>query len=86
MIISPREQEWSFVKTAQKPYDLVVACVLLRAFMLAPGQFKLSSDGFWTYKEEWGVVRDLYQKIWPGVDISCPWGDDDADQEPEGNS
>lgn len=86
LIINPRKQEWSFVKTARKPYDIVVACVLLRAFMLAPGQFKLSSDGFWHYEDEWGVVRELYRKIWPGEEISCPWGDNNAGQEPEGNS
>ena len=74
------------MKTAHKPYDIVVACVLLRAALLAPEQFKLSSDGFWTYEDEWGVVRELYRKIWPGEEISCPWGDDDADQEPVGNS
>lgn len=74
------------MKTARKPYDIVVACVLLRAALLAPEQFKLSSDGYWAYEDEWGVARELYRKIWPGEEISCPWGDDDADQEPVGNS
>lgn len=31
----------TFVKTMRKPYDLAVACVLLRASLLAPKQFQL---------------------------------------------
>lgn len=30
----PRGEEW--VKTNQKPYDTAVACILLRAYLLAP--------------------------------------------------
>ena len=30
-----------FVKTLQKPYDLTVACVLLRAYLLAPSNVEL---------------------------------------------
>lgn len=32
---------FQFVKTARKPYDEVVACILLRAYMLAPKAFEL---------------------------------------------
>lgn len=31
-----------FCKTGQRPYDRVVACVLLRAYRLAPNMFGLS--------------------------------------------
>ena len=36
-----REFRGDCVKTLQKPYDLAVACVLLRAHLLAPNNFKL---------------------------------------------
>ena len=35
-VLSERERR-GLVKTLRKPYDFAVACVLLRAFMLAPG-------------------------------------------------
>lgn len=49
-----------FVKTAKKPDDLVVRCVLLRAYLLAPGGFQLRSDGEWA--ELWGCMG------------GCGWG------------
>lgn len=33
--------EWTFCKTAQKPYDVVVTCILLRIWMLAPKNIDL---------------------------------------------
>lgn len=36
------EAPGGFVKTLQKPYDVAVACVLLRAYLLAPESFELS--------------------------------------------
>lgn len=45
--------------------------------MLAPGEFRLRSDGYWDYEDEWGVVRELYEKIWPGEEIKRPWGEED---------
>ncbi|KAE8367489.1 heterokaryon incompatibility protein-domain-containing protein [Aspergillus caelatus] len=63
-------EQW-FVKTLMKPYDVVVACILLRAYILAPTQVELSSDGYWD-EDEWIRVRQLYQCLWPGEPISCP--------------
>ncbi|PWY88897.1 hypothetical protein BO94DRAFT_545968 [Aspergillus sclerotioniger CBS 115572] len=73
LIIQCRQHRSSgFTKTARKPYDTVVGCILLRAFMLAPTQFYVGSDGFW---EEWKDARDLYASLWPGEAIECPWGE-----------
>lgn len=33
--------KFNFIKTAQKDYDIVVACILLRAHSLAPKEFEL---------------------------------------------
>ncbi|OAG05465.1 uncharacterized protein CC84DRAFT_1216813 [Paraphaeosphaeria sporulosa] len=62
-----------FVKTNRKPYDLAVACVLLRAFLLAPECVHLNSDGYWT-DEEWIDAVTLYKQLWPDEQIECPWG------------
>ncbi|ODM18595.1 hypothetical protein SI65_05212 [Aspergillus cristatus] len=78
LILARGSPKW-FVKTNRRPYDKVVACVLLRAYMLAPGQFRLRSDGFWDYEDEWGVVRELYEKIWPGEEIRRPWREEEDD-------
>ena len=34
-------EEFNFTKTAEKEYDIVVACILLRAHLLVPKAFKL---------------------------------------------
>lgn len=34
-ILAPNHQD-GFCKTMEKPYDVVVACIILRAYMLAP--------------------------------------------------
>lgn len=70
-----REAQYYFVKTLQKPYDTAVACVLLRAHLLCPNNFKLSSDGSWD-QIEWKKTRQLYQELWPGEPIRCPWRKD----------
>ncbi|RAL13366.1 uncharacterized protein BO97DRAFT_423572 [Aspergillus homomorphus CBS 101889] len=67
-----------FVKTAQKPYDVVVACVLLRAAMLAPRAFVIGSDGDWDGVGDWGDARRLYRSLWPGDELECPWGEGDV--------
>lgn len=36
-----RENSSYFCKTLRKPYDVVVACVLLRAYMLAPSNVRV---------------------------------------------
>lgn len=38
---------WRFVKTEERPYDLAVATVLLRAHILAPDVFAIGSSGEW---------------------------------------
>lgn len=43
--IEPGTHYWSF-ETRGKPYDAVVACILLRAQSLAPGQFRLRYEVF----------------------------------------
>ncbi|KAH1498859.1 hypothetical protein KXV92_003254 [Aspergillus fumigatus] len=48
---------FSFIKTARKPYDEVVACILLRAAVLAPTCVRLSSDGDWEH--DWSAPRQL---------------------------
>ncbi|KAH8811262.1 heterokaryon incompatibility protein-domain-containing protein [Xylogone sp. PMI_703] len=62
------------IKTLRKPYDLVVACVLLRAYLLAPNNFRLRSDGEWD-EQEWVAARQLYEELWQGEPIWCPWDD-----------
>ncbi|MBE3043989.1 hypothetical protein IMZ48_15750 [Candidatus Bathyarchaeota archaeon] len=37
-----RKTRSGFCKTLQKPYDLVVACILLRMYMNAPNNVKVS--------------------------------------------
>lgn len=39
--LSRKVHQKCFVKTARKPYDLAVACVLLRAYLLAPSIVEL---------------------------------------------
>ncbi|KAK0631041.1 heterokaryon incompatibility protein-domain-containing protein [Bombardia bombarda] len=60
-----------FVKTLQKPYDTPVACILLRAYHLAPDNVELWSDGRWDQKE-WMRARGLYQSLWPGEPLRNP--------------
>ncbi|ODM23468.1 hypothetical protein SI65_01057 [Aspergillus cristatus] len=72
-----------FTKTARKPYDDVVTCVLLRAYMLEPDVVRVSYTHYYrinTRHREW-------KKIWPqfvidvrriihasGVDVTDPDG------------
>lgn len=41
LAIQGQKGTFKFVKTARKPYDVVVTCILLRAYNLAPGIFSL---------------------------------------------
>ncbi|BCR89858.1 uncharacterized protein ACHE_51056A [Aspergillus chevalieri] len=47
-------------KTVRKPYDVVVTCILLRAYMLAPSACGIGSDGFWI---ELKAARSLYEGL-----------------------
>ena len=62
---------FEFCKTAQKPYDLVVGTILLRAnhsFGL-----DVSSDGDWETPDEWGGIRDFYREVF-GEGARVPLG------------
>ncbi|KAJ5106871.1 hypothetical protein N7456_003546 [Penicillium angulare] len=67
-----KKDGWSFCKTARKPYDDIVTTILLRAYMLPPKGFDVSSDGYW---DEWSEAQDIYKKLWPGEAPRCPWAD-----------
>ncbi|KAI9934356.1 hypothetical protein ASPWEDRAFT_170016 [Aspergillus wentii DTO 134E9] len=58
------------VTTGRKPYDEVVTCVLVRAFMVAPHSCSITSDGDW---DDWVDGRTLYTQIWGEMPL-CPWG------------
>lgn len=51
----------SFCKTARKPYDVVVAAILLRARQTMAPAFVIGSDGRWDH--EWVVARDLVREL-----------------------
>lgn len=72
------------MKTASKPYDVVVSCVLLRAFLLAPNQFALGSDGDWENSGEWDAALELYRDLWPRDLVWCPWEDEGPPREKDG--
>lgn len=49
---------FEFCKTGERPYDIVVTAILLRAYALLPdGDMSISSDGDWS---DWQAGRDLY--------------------------
>jgi len=60
-----------FCKTAQKPYDLVVGTILLRANHLFG--LDVSSDGDWDTFAEWGIIRDFYSQVF-GEEPTVPQG------------
>ncbi|KAJ6184979.1 hypothetical protein N7519_006280 [Penicillium mononematosum] len=74
---------WTFCKTALKPYDVVVASILLRTWMLAPKNLDLGSDGGY---EDWADARDLCATLWPEEPIDALWahGDEGNNMEAEG--
>ncbi|KAF7971597.1 hypothetical protein HWV62_15519 [Athelia sp. TMB] len=68
-----------FCKTAEKPYDVVVTAILIRAaqllgeqYMAEGGKGEISSDGNWG---QWNSGRQLVDKVFPGEEIFCPWGE-----------
>lgn len=40
-LILTLDDEWKFCKTEEKPYDVAVGCILLRAYTLVPEKFEL---------------------------------------------
>lgn len=43
--VKDRESYWDFVKTARKPYDLIVTAILFAANVVAPNTLQYDSDG-----------------------------------------
>ncbi|CAI7571440.1 unnamed protein product [Penicillium discolor] len=72
--------EWTFCKTARKPYDVVVTSILLRIWMLAPKNLDLGSDGGY---EDWADARDLCATLWPGEPTDTMWEQGDEENEEE---
>lgn len=62
---------WASVKTQRKPYDLAVTAILLRARLLMPQAFGLSSDGAWA--GEWGTARDLVAELFGASPVESPF-------------
>jgi hypothetical protein len=56
-------------KTDGKPYDVVVATILLRARTLAGKGFTFYSDGVWNLDPEWIAAKKLFELIWPDIKI-----------------
>ena len=61
---------FNFCKTARKPYDLAVATILLRARTLMGEEFTFSSDGLWDYDREWIAAKNLFETIWPDIELT----------------
>ena len=57
---NPKEHFFSFCKTAQKPYDLMVMCVLLVANDLEPDVITYATDGA---ESDWQPAVDLVKKV-----------------------
>jgi hypothetical protein len=57
---SDADKEFSFCKTAQKPYDLAVCLCLLRIAHHCPA-FSFSSDGEW--RTDWLMPRGAYRHL-----------------------
>jgi hypothetical protein len=51
---------FEFCKTARKPYDIMVCCVLLAAKHHLKARVSVSSDGD---LDEWQPAIDLYEKV-----------------------
>ncbi|KAF2011867.1 hypothetical protein BU24DRAFT_425692 [Aaosphaeria arxii CBS 175.79] len=57
------DAKMDFTKTARKPYDLVVATILIRAKVLMKAGIVVESDGTWD--DDWLEARQLYASLWP---------------------
>ncbi|KAI3529365.1 hypothetical protein CSPX01_15553 [Colletotrichum filicis] len=72
------QNQRQFMKTEEKPYDLPVACILLRASILCPQGIKVRSDGKWDGLL-WKAIRNLHETLWPEDCLQCPWQNYDED-------
>lgn len=59
--------EFTFCKTARKPYDAVVCAVLILVKKWFNGDIEISSDGKW---EEWQEGRDMFQRTFGVASMS----------------
>lgn len=69
-------------KTALKPYETVVGCILLRAYQLQPDLTIVCCDGNWD--ENWVAMRELYSILWPHEEIKQPSSLHRAEERPSG--
>lgn len=67
---------FDFCKTAQRPYDMAVCLVLLRAKERFGDSIIVSSDGSW---EEWSLGREAHNRLF-GYDPPCPFNRQDEDE------
>jgi hypothetical protein len=58
--INRDSSEWSFCKTAQKPYDVPVTAVLI--YLAALHGYTVESDGT---REDWQAGLELARLVWP---------------------
>jgi hypothetical protein len=65
------DMEWTFCKTARKPYDVVVTAVLAYLDSIHPAAYVVSSDGG---ELDWQAGVELARKAWPaqGNQIIAP--------------
>ena len=73
----------SWCKTKQRPYDVVVTAILIRAIQLLGRNYmdncgeEIGSDGSW---EDWHDGRELVKKVFPNDEVPvCPWNDEDEE-------
>ncbi|MFF4924338.1 hypothetical protein ACFY4B_27450 [Kitasatospora sp. NPDC001261] len=74
----PREREesgffWEFCKTGERPYDMAVTAVLLRAHTLAPDFFAIQSDGDWD--SDWLEARAIHRILFGDPGMADPFTD-----------
>lgn len=64
MILERKGKEFQFCKTARKPYDFAVVCLLILAHHHAPDVWEISSDGD---EEEWHPVLEWMNSLGMGT-------------------
>ncbi|MGA5820034.1 hypothetical protein ACPC54_19480 [Kitasatospora sp. NPDC094028] len=64
---------WDFCKTGERPYDLAVTAVLLRAHTLAPDFFAVQSDGGWD--SDWLGARAIHRILFGDPGMADPFTD-----------
>lgn len=63
-----REEGWNFVKTAHRPYDILVTAVLIRAKRHYGNAVAVTSDGSW---DDWRQGRVLVSSTFDDADDYC---------------